>query len=320
MTLELIEGISIVIPCYQEEGNIERLAGEIDNALDPLSNEIGIECIWVDDASQDATWLKISEIVSQGEKIKHKGLRLGKNSGQTTALMAGIDHATYEWIVTIDGDCQNDPTDIPKMIEKIDTSSDVICGQRYQRKDKLISRKLPSLIANWMARVIFSLEVKDLGCTLRLFNRKLLQGMRLMGEMHRTLTIFLRMNGGILKEIPVNHRKRVAGKSKYGAERIFKFSCDVILARFYYNLRKTPLYLFAAISLVISTIMTFSLVILKFLVEDWMVVGLISIPIFSTIYFIACAILLGLMTEVNIRTHIELDRESQYSIAANVGL
>lgn len=320
MVSRLIDGLSIVVPCYEEEGNIERLAKDIEYALAVVAKEIRVECLWVDDGSRDATWQKIFKVSSMSIMIIHKGLKLGKNSGQSTALMAGIDHASHDWIVTIDGDCQNDPTDIVRMIELVENTNDVICGQRYKRKDKLVSRKLPSIVANWMARVLFRVEVRDLGCTLRLFNKKMLQGMRLIGEMHRTLTIFLKINGGILKEIPVKHRKRISGKSKYGAERIFKFICDLLFAKAYTMLRKTPLYLFTGIALVIALTPITSIMVLKFFVEDWKLLWMISILIWSTMLFISSCVMMGLVAEVNIRTHVELDRESQYNISDRVGI
>lgn len=301
-----------MIPCFNEAESLESLKHELELALKDFND---CECIWIDDGSSDETWNRIISFGEEKSKVHHVGLRLRVNYGQTTALAAGIENARNDWIVTIDGDGQNDPRDIPRMIELVRSDNDVICGYRYDRKDTLFKRRLPSRMANSLARLLFTLDVRDLGCTLRLFNRKLLGGMRLIGEMHRTLTIYLKLNGGSLKEIPVNHRSRRFGESKYGWERIFKFTCDLILARTYRNLKSSPIYLFLGFGLFQLAISFIAIVVIEqFLQLSGSKAQITLFALLISLFFLIHFVLMGLLGELLLRNNIELNRNSHYVI------
>lgn len=235
------QNLSIVIPLLNEEKNIRILAKEIEDSLE--NRKIAWECVWVDDGSTDNSWMEISKL-----RKEHRGIRLKKNTGQATAIMAGIERSKYELIVTMDADLQNDPRDILKLVKNLDSNCDVVCGYRMHRRDKLLSRKIPSVIANFVARRFTRIQVQDLGCTLRIFRKSVLRNTRLVGEMHRLLVIHLFLDGARIKEIPVNHRERINGKSKYGLERIPKFLMDLLLAKAMNVITSKPLYMFAGLS------------------------------------------------------------------------
>ena len=242
--------ISIVIPIYNESNNIPILAQEIELSLRQL--QLPFEVIWVDDYSTDSS---VQQIQSLDETI-HRLHRHSQNSGQSSSIMTGVSASTGDLIVTLDGDLQNDPRDIPKLIEKLDQGDfDVVCGNRVMREDNKL-RTLLSRIANRIVRKLFKLKVSDLGCTLRVFKKASLQNLEIMGEMHRVLVVYLQLSGARIEEIPVNHRPRIYGVSKYGYSRIGKLIFDVLLAIFYSKFRFRPLYYFGGISIVAFTIGT----------------------------------------------------------------
>jgi dolichol-phosphate mannosyltransferase len=307
---------SIVIPAFNEVANIPILAEEINNTLN--STEFEWECIWVDDRSTDNTW---GEICGLGGP--HRGIRLSQNGGQSTALMAGIDHARAPMIITMDSDLQNDPADILRLIEHFTESVDVVCGFRRERKDATFSRKIPSKIANALARKVTGIKVKDLGCTLRLFRKDLILRNRLIGEMHRVLVIHFKNSGARIIEIPVNHRARKFGESKYGINRTFKFIADLILARVLTTLRSKPLYFFGLLSIMIfftgffSFASAFILRVFNFktYIDSSLIVGSVILVATSLV-----TLSLGLVCEVLVRNAVNSDRSAQYTIDSSVGI
>jgi len=297
-----MESFSIVIPVHNEMDSIRVLADEIELALDSL--ECAWECIWVDDGSSDLSWNEIRKLGST-----HRALRLGRNFGQSSAIMAGCDNAKFEIIVTLDSDLQNDPKDIIKLLNTLTSDLDCVCGVRKDRNDKLISRKIPSMVANKLARIITGIHIRDLGCTLKVFRKYLITDSRLIGEMHRVLPVYFHMSGARITEIPVSHRARKFGNSKYGLNRIFKFMADILLAKVMNRITSRPLYLFGGISL--SLFLT-GIATLLFLITQVLVLNssisfaAISFSIFAlglaVIFGCVIIILLGLLTEVIIRT------------------
>ena len=302
--------ISIVIPLFNEEQNIEILAQEIEDSL--VSTDIRWESIWVDDGSNDNSWREINKL-----KFPHRGIKLSRNSGQATAIMAGIEQASFELIVTMDADLQNDPSDISSLVAELDVSKDAVCGIRIDRQDKQLTRKFPSKVANWLARKITKVPVSDLGCTLRIFRKGLIAHDRILGEMHRLFVIHLFLNGARISEIPVRHRERLHGESKYGLERFFKFIADLILVKTLNYITNKPLYMFGALSLatfglsVISLFAAFTLRLLR--IKDYLDTSLISS---SLILFSTSLILLsiGLMTELLVRQMLFTGSKKQYRI------
>jgi glycosyltransferase involved in cell wall biosynthesis len=302
---------SIVIPAFNEEENIPLLAQELESVLNELS--ITWECIWVDDHSNDGTWEQISLL-----RKPHIGLRLSRNCGQSTALMAGIDSSSYENIITLDSDLQNNPMDIPALISAYSSDVNVVCGYRVKRKDGWLLRKIPSLVANYFARKVAPINVRDLGCTLRLFEKELILQNRLMGEMHRVLVIHFASAGATIVEVPVSHRARVYGKSKYGLSRTFKFLADLILARVMKVLKTKPLYFFGSISLAVSLVgglIFLSAIIMrlshiKSYLDTSLIVG--SIILFSTSLVLLS---IGMVAEILLRNLVHSDRTFQYNIS-----
>jgi glycosyltransferase involved in cell wall biosynthesis len=237
--------ISVVIPVHNERGNIINLDSEIRIVFSQL--KIDWECIWVDDASTDGTWDEILKL-----EIPNKGIKLRTKSGQTTAIMAGIDTSKYNFIVTLDGDNQNDPLDISRMVQLMlgNPELDLIQGYREKRMDHEISRKLLSKFANILVRKLSGKKILDLGCSIRLFKKDLMNNLRLTGEMHRLLTLYLIDCGAQMTQISVNHRPRINGNSKYGPGRILKLSVDIILYKAMKAIFVSPLYTFAKFSLI----------------------------------------------------------------------
>lgn len=307
-----IRGISIVIPVFNEFENIPLLATEIDEVM----RGVGVqwECIWVDDCSTDRSWECITALSQH-----HQGIQLQRNSGQSTALMAGIDQASYEVILTLDADLQNDPNDIPAFLQHFSDSVDVVTGYRVARQDELIRRKIPSRIANNLSRKITGVNVKDLGCTMRVFRKELVLRSRLVGEMHRVILLHFALSGAKIVEIPTNHRKRIHGESKYGLERTLKFIADLLLAKLMTIITNKPLYFFgstALVTFVVSICLFGTALALRFsgikdYIDSSLVVG--SMILLSTSTLLFC---LGLLAEVLLRIFHTRPNVTQYSISS----
>lgn len=234
--------VSIVVPIFNEEGNIAILSSEIATAM--KNSQIDYEVIWVNDKSTDGTLSELKKLnTDKNLVVNHE-----RNRGQSAALMTGISNSSNEIIVTIDGDLQNDPRDILPLLQKLEEGYDVVCGVRVNRQDEKLRTGLSSF-ANWIARRITKVDVSDLGCTLRAFHKTIVRDIEIIGEMHRVLVLYLFLHGAQIAEIKVNHRPRIFGESKYGYERILKFIMDILLAIFYSKFRDRPLYYFGSISL-----------------------------------------------------------------------
>jgi glycosyltransferase involved in cell wall biosynthesis len=300
---------SLVVPVFNEELNISILAREIEGALSKINVEW--ECIWVDDNSSDGSLKELLKLQSP-----HKILSLSQNLGQSTAIMAGIDHSKFEVIVTLDGDLQNDPRDIPRLIEAFE-NVDVVCGYRVDRQDSRIWRLIPSKMANFIARKVTGIKVTDLGCTLRIFRKDLVSNQRILGEMHRVIVIYFANAGARITEISTNHRPRIHGKSKYGIERTLKFIADLFLAKVTKVLMTRPLYFFGFIALL------FFLTSLALFIIGVMFYDQISNNTKALVFLSSSAILLmqtiiisaiGLLFEVNMKYAVGNNRSIQYTL------
>lgn len=232
--------VSIVIPVFNEEASLLQLYGEICAAMenDP---ERTYEVIFVDDGSTDGS-ASICRTLAVREGVRLIIFR--RNFGQTAAMAAGFDAARGAVIVPMDADLQNDPRDIPRLLEKIDEGFDVVSGWRERRQDRFLSRRLPSLIANWLISRITGVELHDYGCTLKAYNRDLAEHMHLYGEMHRFLPVLASWAGASVEEIPVNHRPRIFGHSKYGIDRTLRVVLDLITIKFLMSYRTKPMQVF----------------------------------------------------------------------------
>jgi glycosyltransferase involved in cell wall biosynthesis len=228
--------LSVVAPLYNERQNVRPLVAWILEALESYPDPF--EVILVDDGSRDGTWSEIRAVA--GDPRVH-GLKLGRNVGQTAAMMAGFDHARGEVIVSLDGDLQNDPGDIPALVAKLEEGYDLVCGWRRQRQDKLLLRKVPSWVANRLIRRLTGVPITDNGCSLKAYRRKLLDRIPLYAEQHRFIPALSASVGARITEMPVRHHARRFGESKYGLSRTVKVLVDLLTLKMITTFRSRPL-------------------------------------------------------------------------------
>ncbi|RMG18947.1 MAG: glycosyltransferase [Planctomycetota bacterium] len=237
--------VSVVVPFFDEEDVAESVLKELRMVLGDL--EAPYELVAVDDGSRDATYERILAGIAGDPQCV--ALRLRRNSGQTAALAAGIDRARGEVVVLLDGDGQNDPEDIPRLLEALEAGFDVASGWRRQRRDAYWTRVFPSKVANALIARLSGVPIRDLGCSLKAYRREFLEGIRLYGEMHRFLAIHAVWEGARLTELEVHHRPRTSGRSKYGLERTFKVVLDLIVMVFLRRYGTKPIYPFGGFGL-----------------------------------------------------------------------
>ncbi len=232
--------LSIVIPAYNEEENLPILLERLEKILTQLPYPT--EVVVVDDGSEDRTAQILREACKRHPWLR--GVLLRRNFGQSAALTAGIDHARGDIIVTLDADLQNDPEDIPRLLQKLEEGYDVVSGWRKNRQDPFLSRKLPSRIANWLIGQITGVRIHDYGCTLKAYRREVIQGIPIYGELHRFIPVLTDFRGARITEIPVKHHPRRFGKSKYGLSRTYRVLLDLFLMFFFQRFATRPLHLF----------------------------------------------------------------------------
>jgi glycosyltransferase involved in cell wall biosynthesis len=236
--------LSVVIPVKDERANVRPLVQRLRDALTPACDW---EAVFVDDGSTDGTHAELASVAVADSRVKV--VRLRKNFGQSAALQAGFDHAAGDVVATMDGDLQNDPADLPKMIAKLDEGYDVILGERANRKDKFLLRKVPSWCANWLIRKTLHVPFRDFGCTLRVMRREVVEGMQLYGEMHRFITALAVQQGAVAAQVPVAHYPRTAGVSKYGLGRTVRVMLDLLTVKFLASYHTRPLHFFGGFGL-----------------------------------------------------------------------
>ncbi|CAA0082354.1 Dodecaprenyl-phosphate galacturonate synthase [BD1-7 clade bacterium] len=245
--------LSVVVPLYNESENVNPLTEEIAAVLDPTGHDW--ELILINDGSSDDTVAKVTAVQTENPRVKL--IDLQRNFGQTAAMQAGIDEAEGDLIVTIDGDLQNDPKDIPRMIDElIERDLDLLQGWRYDRQDNLVSRKIPSRIANKLIQKISGLELHDYGCSLKVYRASIVKQIRLYGEMHRFIPIWMATvtSPHRIAETKVNHRSRQFGESKYGISRTFRVIVDILAAFFFLRFRARPGHFFGIIGLMVGAL------------------------------------------------------------------
>ena len=304
--------ISIVVPVYNESDSIRLLINEIINVM--KSHQLLFELIIVNDGSIDSTSNVLEKISTEIKQLTVINLR--KNYGQTAALAAGFDNSNGDIVVTLDGDLQNDPNDIPKLITNINEGYDLICGWRFQRKDKLLNRRIPSQIANRLIGNVTGIHLHDYGCSLKAFKHEIIKDIKLYGELHRFLPVLANIEGAKIKEIKVNHRSRKYGQSKYGIDRTFRVLMDLLTVWFMNKFLTRPMYVFGfigIISIISSFIMSSYLIVLKFLGES---IGNRPLLIFALILGIAGVQLFsfGLLGELLMRTYHESQNRPIYRV------
>ncbi|KGG14714.1 MULTISPECIES: glycosyltransferase family 2 protein [unclassified Prochlorococcus] len=304
--------ISIVIPIYNEEESLPQLVKEVLIAMRTTNEKF--EIILVNDGSNDNSSEVLSKLVKETSELICIFLR--KNYGQTAAMAAGFDVSSGEIIVSIDGDLQNDPADIPILISKLREGFDLVSGWRYDRKDSQIRRKIPSKIANKLIGKVTGVSLNDYGCSLKAYRREVLSDMKLYGELHRFLPVLANIEGGRITEIKVNHRSRIYGKSKYGIDRTFRVMMDLLTIWFLNRFLTRPMYVFGfggIIAILSSLLTSFYLLILKALGED---IGTRPLLTFALILGVAGVQLFcfGLLGELQIRTYHESQGRPIYRI------
>jgi glycosyltransferase involved in cell wall biosynthesis len=238
--------VSVVIPMLNEEESILPLLDEISVSFESLPNCI-YEILVVDDGSTDGSAGKVESRSITDNRIQL--LRLRRRFGQTAAMAAGIDKSRGKVVITLDADGQNDPHDIPRLLTRMSDGFDCVSGYRMNRKDKFFSRKLPSVIANRIIKRVTNLEIHDFGCTLKAYEGDLLRSIPIYGDMHRLLPFYVSLSGGSITEIPVNHRPRKFGTSKYGIARTFRVINDLLVAKVQGNFFSRPMHLFGNLGL-----------------------------------------------------------------------
>jgi glycosyltransferase involved in cell wall biosynthesis len=305
--------LSVVSPVYNEEQNIPLLYDGVSKALDPL--DVTWELILVDDGSRDASLAEMEKLAA-ADPEHVRLIELRRNFGQTAAIAAGIDNACGDVIVLTDADLQNDPADIPMMLEKINEGYDVVSGWRVNRQDTF-TRRLPSQLANWMISVVTGVHLHDYGCTLKAYRREVITGFRLYGEMHRFIPAFANSVGAKIIELKVHHHARRYGKAKYGLERTLKVVLDLFTVKFLSSYANKPIYLFGGTGIVfiaISMAMLFYLFIRRVFFD----IGVVSSPLFVMSTMIALmgfqSILMGLIAELLARTYHESQGKPTYTI------
>ncbi len=236
VVVDSVPALSVVAPLYNESQNVRPLVEWILQALETYHGSF--EIILVDDGSRDGTW---AEVRAAAADSRVRGLRLGANVGQTAAMMAGFDHARGEVIVSLDGDLQNDPRDIPALVAKLDEGYDLVCGWRQRRQDKLLLRKVPSWLANRLIRRLTGVPITDNGCSLKAYRRDLLRRISLYAEQHRFIPALSASAGARITEMPVRHHARRFGESKYGISRTLKVLVDLITLKMITTFRSRPL-------------------------------------------------------------------------------
>ena len=304
--------ISIVIPVFDEEENVEPLYESLRVALRDLGRSF--EIVFVDDGSRDGTYGRLAEIADTDEDVRL--VRLRRNFGQTAALAAGFDHARGDIVIPMDGDRQNDPADIARLVGKIDEGYDVVSGWRRDRKDPL-GRRLPSRMANWLIGRVTGVRLHDYGCTLKAYRADVMRELRLYGELHRFLPALAHQAGARITEIPVNHHPRVAGKSKYGIGRTFKVLLDLMTVKFLSVWSTKPSYLFGGSGAILCLLGTAFVTWTAYekLVNGVYVYRQPSLLVGVFLFTIGLnLILLGLLAELIVRTHHETQSQRVYLV------
>jgi glycosyltransferase involved in cell wall biosynthesis len=306
--------LSIVIPVYNEAKNLPLLNEAIHQAMKTYSKVW--EVIFVDDGSKDDS-LKALEEIAEADPTRVRVVELRRNFGQTAALAAGIDHAQGNIIVMLDADMQNDPADIPMMLEKIDEGYDVVSGWRRERKDTFINRTLPSKIANGLISWVTGVHLHDYGCTLKAYRREVITGFRLYGEMHRFIPVYANRFGARIIEVPVQHHPRKFGKTKYGLERTVKVLLDLFTVKFLISYSSKPIYLFGGAGIVMMGLAALVLLFL-FIRRVWFLVSVTQSPLFLISAITGLmgfqSVMMGLIAELLTRTYHESQGKSIYNV------
>ncbi|MDQ2936364.1 MAG: glycosyltransferase family 2 protein [Acidobacteriota bacterium] len=310
--------LSVFLPVYNEEPNLLPLHAKLDEALKTLGKSA--EIIYVDDGSTDDSLKILRDLAQLDPRVRVVALK--RNYGQTAAMAAGIDAAQGSVLIPMDADLQNDPADIVRLLEKLNQGYDVVSGWRKNRQDKVITRKIPSMIANRLISWIGGVPLHDYGCTLKAYRLESLESVRLYGEMHRFIPILASWEGARVAEIPVAHHARTMGKSKYGLSRTFKVVFDLMTIKFMASYQTKPIYIFGTfgmLAFLVSLLAGLYAVFLKiFHKADFVQTPL---PILAIVMFAVAIqfLLMGMLAEMLVRTYHESQAKSIYAVREKIG-
>jgi glycosyltransferase involved in cell wall biosynthesis len=309
--------ISLFLPVLNEEPNLRPLHIKIDEALARFGRTA--EVIYVDDGSTDGSLEVLRELAARDPRVRVVALR--RNYGQTAAMAAGIDAARGRVLIPMDADLQNDPADIERLLQKLDEGFDVVSGWRKERQDKMVTRKIPSMIANWLISFIGGVKLHDYGCSLKAYRREFLKEVKLYGEMHRFIPIYASWVGARVTEIPVRHHPRTMGQSKYGLSRTFKVMLDLMTIKFMASYHTKPIYVFGLFgfsSFLISIVAAVWAVLRKLGGESFIRNPLLVIAIVMFAVGVQF-ILMGLLAEMLVRTYHESQAKTVYVVRERLG-
>ncbi len=311
--------LSVVIPIKDERDNLGPLHERLHRSLDPLG--LDYELVFIDDGSGDGSYMVLHELAATDPRSKV--IRLRRNFGQSAALKAGIDWSQGDVLVTMDGDLQNDPQDIPRLLDKLREGYDAVFGLRARRQDNFLIRKIPSFLGNWLIRKVTGVPVKDLGCTLRAMQRDLARALPLYGEMHRFVPVLAQQYGARLAQLPVQHHPRTAGKTKYNLTRAFRVLLDLITVKFMHGYLTRPMHVMGLggmISMVLGVLTLAATVWMKYydgrnmtrnpLLHLSVMLELVGVQLIS----------MGLIGEVLARTYFESQEKSSYVVQSTLNV
>lgn len=308
--------ISVVIPAYNEKDSIPILYEKLTKVL-----EDDYEIIFVDDGSDDGTFEVLQKIADKDSRVKV--IRFRRNYGQTAAMYAGFQHAKGEIIITMDADLQNDPEDIPALIRKLEEGYDLVSGWRKDRKDPFFSRRLPSMIANWIISKVTGVELHDYGCTLKAYRAEILKELELYGDMHRFLPALTKRHGAKITEVVVRHHPRLYGKSKYGLGRTIRVILDILLVKFLNEYINKPMYVFGSVGFLLlftgSLVLAYLILIKLFFGED---IGRRPLLVLSVLSILAGIQLIstGIIAELLVRIYYRSKEDKPYIIDRKINL
>jgi glycosyltransferase involved in cell wall biosynthesis len=319
MLTEDIGLLTVIVPVHNEEENLDKFLASLMAVLE--REQYRYEVIFVDDGSTDRSATVLGAIAEQNSQCKV--VRFRRNFGQTAAMMAGLDFSSGDVIVPIDADLQNDPEDIPRLLEKLDEGYDLVSGWRKDRRDSKVTRNIPSWIANKLISRISGVKLSDYGCTLKAYRRSIVEEVKLYGEMHRFLPIYASWSGARTTEIPVNHMPRLHGQSKYGLERVFKVPLDLMVVKFLSNYSHKPIYVFGGFGLFnhVLAVLTFGVMIYF---KYWGGKSFIAtpLPILAALFILMgfISMLIGLVAELTVRTYHESQGKTTYSVLQTLNI
>lgn len=312
--------VSVIVPVYNESEALPILQEKLIQALGGIGR--AWEVIYVDDGSRDNS-LAVLEQMASDDPEHIRVLSFRRNFGQTTAIAAGIEHSVGDVIVLIDADLQNDPADIPMLLEKLDEGYDLVSGWRVSRQDKFITRTLPSRIANGLISYVTGVKLHDYGCSLKAYRREVITGFRLYGEMHRFIPAYASSVGAKIIEVPVRHHPRKFGKAKYGLERTLKVALDLFTVKYLISYSQKPIYIFGSIGV---GLIFLSILDVIYLVMRRLIIGehMIRSPLLQmgTMLFVMGfnSILLGLIAEQLMRTYHEAQSKPTYTLLKKINI